>query len=99
MDAKDLLKKVKEDNVKFISLQFTDVMGAVKSLDMPIRHLEDVAKDGAWFDGSSVEGFARIQESDMRLKIDPDTYAVLPWFAAIFTPPAANLLKATRAAR
>ncbi len=82
MDAKDLLKKVKEDNVKFISLQFTDVMGAVKSLDMPIRHLEDVAKDGAWFDGSSVEGFARIQESDMRLKIDPDTYAVLPWSAA-----------------
>ncbi len=81
MDAKDLLKKVKEDNVKFISLQFTDVMGAVKSLDMPIRHLEDVAKDGAWFDGSSVEGFARIQESDMRLKIDPDTYAVLPWSA------------------
>lgn len=82
MDAKDLLKKVKEDNVKFLSLQFTDVMGAVKSVDMPIRHLEDVLKDGAWFDGSSVEGFARIQESDMRLKVDPDTYAVLPWSAA-----------------
>ncbi len=82
MDAKDLLKKVKEDNVKFMSLQFTDVMGAVKSVDMPIRHLEGVLKDGAWFDGSSVEGFARIQESDMRLKIDPETYAVLPWSAA-----------------
>jgi glutamine synthetase len=96
MDGKDLLKKVKEDNVKFLSLQFTDVMGAVKSVDMPIRHLEDVLNDGAWFDGSSVEGFARIQESDMRLKVDPDTYAVLPWSAAdskrarvfcdIFTP-------------
>ena len=82
MDNKDLLKRVKEDNVKFLSLQFTDVMGAVKSVDMPIRHLEDVLKDGAWFDGSSVEGFARIQESDMRLLIDPDTYAVLPWSAA-----------------
>ncbi|MCB9110824.1 MAG: type I glutamate--ammonia ligase [Anaerolineales bacterium] len=81
MDGKDLLKQVKEDNVKFLSLQFTDVLGAVKSVDMPIRHLEDVLKDGAWFDGSSVEGFARIQESDMRLKIDPDTYAVLPWSA------------------
>ncbi|MBE0680500.1 MAG: glutamine synthetase [Anaerolineales bacterium] len=81
MDGKDLLKKVKEDGVKFLSLQFTDVMGAVKSVDMPIRHLEDVLNDGAWFDGSSVEGFARIQESDMRLKIDPDTYAVLPWSA------------------
>ncbi len=96
MDGKDLIKKVKEDNVKFLSLQFTDVLGAVKSVDMPIRHLEDVLNDGAWFDGSSVEGFARIQESDMRLKIDPDTYAVLPWssaesrrarvFCDIFTP-------------
>jgi glutamine synthetase len=81
MDGKDLLKQVKEDKVKFLSLQFTDVMGAVKSVDMPVRHLEDVLNDGAWFDGSSVEGFARIQESDMRLKIDPDTYTVLPWSA------------------
>ena len=96
MDSKDLLKRVKEDNVKFLSLQFTDVLGAVKSVDMPIRHLEDVLKDGAWFDGSSVEGFARIQESDMRLKVDPDTYVVLPWsspdsrrarvFCDIYTP-------------
>ncbi len=82
MDGKDLVKKVKEDGVKFLSLQFSDVTGAVKSVDMPARHLEDVLKDGAWFDGSSVEGFARIQESDMRLLIDPDTYAVLPWSAA-----------------
>jgi glutamine synthetase len=96
MDGKDLIKRVKEDNVKFLSLQFTDVLGAVKSVDMPIRHLEDVLNDGAWFDGSSVEGFARIQESDMRLKIDPDTYVVLPWsspesrrarvFCDIYTP-------------
>jgi len=78
MDGKDLLKRVKEDNVKFLSLQFTDVLGAVKSVDMPIHRLEDVLNDGAWFDGSSVEGFARIQESDMRLKIDPETYAILP---------------------
>lgn len=82
MDGKDLVKKVKEDGVKFISLQFSDVTGAVKSVDMPVRHLEDVLKDGAWFDGSSVEGFARIQESDMRLMVDPNTYAVLPWSAA-----------------
>ncbi|HMR98406.1 MAG TPA: glutamine synthetase family protein [Anaerolineales bacterium] len=82
MDSKDLVKKVKEDGVKFLSLQFSDVTGAVKSVDMPARHLEDVLKDGAWFDGSSVEGFARIQESDMRLLIDPNTYAVLPWSAA-----------------
>jgi glutamine synthetase len=46
---------------------------------MPIGGLEGALEDGVWFDGSSVEGFARIQESDMRLRLDPDTYAVLPW--------------------
>lgn len=81
MDSKDLLKRVKEDNIKFISLQFSDVTGAVKSVDMPIKGLKGALEEGVWFDGSSVEGFARIQESDMRLVIDPDTYAVLPWAA------------------
>jgi glutamine synthetase len=81
MDSKDLLKRVKEDGIKFISLQFSDVTGAVKSVDMPIKGLESALEEGVWFDGSSVEGFARIQESDMRLVIDPDTYAVLPWAA------------------
>ncbi len=65
MDTKDLVKRVKEENVKFVSLQFSDVTGAVKSVDMPVRRLEDALEDGVWFDGSSVEGFARIQESDM----------------------------------
>ena len=96
MNAKDLLARVKEDNVKFVSLQFSDVTGAVKSVDMPVGRLQDALTDGVWFDGSSVEGFARIQESDMRLILDPDTYAVLPWtpadsrrariFCDIFTP-------------
>ena len=96
MNAKDLIDRVKEDNVKFISLQFSDVTGAVKSVDMPVGRLQDALTDGVWFDGSSVEGFARIQESDMRLILDPDTYAVLPWtpvdsrrariFCDIFTP-------------
>lgn len=81
MDSKDLLKRVKEDGIKFISLQFSDVTGAVKSVDMPIKGLEGALEEGVWFDGSSVEGFARIQESDMRLELDPDTYAVLPWAA------------------
>ena len=81
MDSQDLLKRVKEDGIKFISLQFSDVTGAVKSVDMPIRGLEGALEEGVWFDGSSVEGFARIQESDMRLVLDPDTYAMLPWAA------------------
>ena len=79
MDHKDVLSKVKEENVKFVSLQFTDVTGAVKSLDIPVNRLNVALNEGIWFDGSSVEGFARIQESDMRLVPDPATYALLPW--------------------
>jgi glutamine synthetase len=79
MDLKDILFRIEEDQVKFLSLQFTDVTGAVKSLDIPISRVEGAVQEGIWFDGSSVEGFARIQESDMRLMPDMDTYAVLPW--------------------
>ena len=79
MDNNVLLERVKADNVRFISLQFTDVIGAVKSVDIPAPRLANVLEDGIWFDGSSVAGFARIQESDMRLKVDTDTYTVLPW--------------------
>jgi glutamine synthetase len=79
MDQIELLARVKQDEVKFISLQFTDVIGTVKSVDIPLARLEQALEDGVWFDGSSVEGFARIQESDMRLVLDMDTYAVLPW--------------------
>lgn len=79
MDRKYLIARAKEDDVKFISFQFTDVTGAVKSVDAPVERLEEALLNGIWFDGSSVEGFARIQESDMHLEVDPDTYAVLPW--------------------
>jgi glutamine synthetase len=75
----DILKRVRQDDVKFICLQFTDVTGVLKSADIPVQRLESALQDGVWFDGSSVEGFARIQESDMRLVPDPATYAVLPW--------------------
>ena len=79
MDKKDLLEQVKKDDIKFISFQFTDVTGSIKSVDAPINGLAGALENGIWFDGSSVEGFARIQESDMHLEIDPDSYAVLPW--------------------
>lgn len=79
MDFKTLSEQVDRDNVQFIALQFTDVTGAVKSVDIPKGHLQRALEEGIWFDGSSVEGFARIQESDMRLVVDPTTYAVLPW--------------------
>lgn len=82
LDKHTLLERVREDNVKFVSIQFTDVTGSVKSVDIPVERLEEALDVGVWFDGSSIEGFARIQESDMRIVPDPDTYAVLPW-----TPP------------
>jgi len=96
MDKKTVLERVKKDNVKFISFQFSDVTGKVKSVDAPVEQLEGALDSGIWFDGSSVQGFARIQESDMHLYVDVDTYAVLPWtpaelkrarfFCDIYTP-------------
>lgn len=82
MSSKDILERVKQEEIKFISLQFTDVTGTVKSLDIPAERLAVALSEGIWFDGSSVEGFARIQESDMRLIPDETTYAVLPWSPA-----------------
>ena len=79
MDKKDVLERIKQDGVKFVSFQFTDVNGVVKSVDLPINQVPSALDNGIFFDGSSVEGFARIQESDMQLVIDPDTYAILPW--------------------
>ncbi len=76
---KEIMQRAKKDNVKFICLQFTDITGAVKSVDIPTGRLQVAIEDGIWFDGSSVEGFARIQESDMRLIPDLETYALLPW--------------------
>jgi len=82
MDKKEILERVRADDVKFISFQFSDVTGKVKSVDAPIAQLESALDNGIWFDGSSVQGFARIQESDMHLRVDVDTYAVLPWTPA-----------------
>ncbi len=79
MEIKEVLERVKADGVKYVSYQFTDVTGTVKSVDAPVGRLKEALEDGVWFDGSSVQGFARIQESDMHLRIDTDTYAVLPW--------------------
>ncbi|MGB3713640.1 MAG: type I glutamate--ammonia ligase [Candidatus Promineifilaceae bacterium] len=79
MNPVQLVDQVKEDGVVFISLQFTDIQGTVKSVSIPINHLEEALERGIWFDGSSIEGFARIQEADMFLKPDPATYAILPW--------------------
>ena len=76
-----LLALVKERAIKFIDLQFTDVGGAVKNVTIPTQELEAMLNHGIWFDGSSIEGFARIAESDMYLVPDTSTFAVLPWLS------------------
>lgn len=76
---KRILDRAKEDDVRFVQLHFTDLHGSLKSVTITIKGLEDALEKGVWFDGSSVEGFTRIAESDMFLKPDPATYALLPW--------------------
>ncbi|MGI6375571.1 MAG: type I glutamate--ammonia ligase [Anaerolineae bacterium] len=69
----------REHSVLFINLQFSDILGAVKSITVPVAQLETVLSNGIWFDGSSIQGFARISESDMFLVPDCSTFAILPW--------------------
>src|SRR5438067_6347663 len=66
-------------NVRFVSLQFTDIMGVVKNVHIPFHKFGDAVEDGLWFDGSSIEGFARIHESDMFLDPDLETFGIIPW--------------------
>ena len=75
----DILGLVEEQQVEFISLQFTDIVGMVKNVTIPVAQLGDCLDHGVWFDGSSIEGFARIAESDMFLVPDLDSFAVVPW--------------------
>ncbi len=77
--AQDILTEVDRRQIKFIDLQFTDIMGAVKSITIPSSQLAETLDHGIWFDGSSIEGFARIAESDMYLAPDLATFAVIPW--------------------
>jgi len=79
MEKKKMLERVKEEKVEFIDLMFSDLSGRLKSVTISPRELEDCLDNGKWFDGSSVEGFTRIHESDMLLVLDPSTYILLPW--------------------
>src|SRR6056297_1086877 len=75
----EVLDEIEEEDIDFLRLQFTDILGTVKNVSVPARQAEKAFTEGIYFDGSSIEGFVRIQESDMRLKPDPDTFAILPW--------------------
>src|SRR5688500_9142431 len=78
MNKQDVLRLAKEHNVQFVNLQFTDIIGTLKAVTIPVWKLEDAIDHNVWFDGSSIEGFTRIHESDMFLKPDLNTFAVIP---------------------
>lgn len=78
-DEQAVIDQVDNEGVDFIRLQFTDILGTVKNVSIPASQIEKAFDEGIYFDGSSIEGFVRIQESDMRLDPDPQTFAVLPW--------------------
>lgn len=75
----EIFELVKENNVKFIRLQFTDIFGVLKNVAITVDQLEKAMNNECMFDGSSIEGFARIEESDMYLRPDPDTFVIFPW--------------------
>ncbi|KUG19774.1 glutamine synthetase type i [hydrocarbon metagenome] len=73
------LERIEADNVEFLRLQFSDIQGQPKNVAIPAHQAEKALTSGIGFDGSSIEGFARIEESDMQLIPDPSTYVILPW--------------------
>ena len=75
----DIINLVEEYDVKFVRLQFTDIMGNFKNVSVTVSQLMRALDGKCMFDGSSIEGFVRIEESDMYLKPDLDTFVILPW--------------------
>ncbi len=80
MDRIELLDRIKKEKIDFIYMVFTDISGEPKRVTIPAKQAKNALEHGVWFDGSSIEGFARIYESDMLLRPDLDTYSILPWF-------------------
>lgn len=77
----DILRLAEEEGVRFIRLQFTDLLGIIKNVEIPVNQLPKALNNQMMFDGSSIEGFVRIEESDMYLYPDLDTWVVFPWTA------------------
>lgn len=79
LSRQDVLDQARDAGVEFIHLQFTDILGVLKNVAITYEQLEKALDGELMFDGSSIEGFVRIEESDMYLRPDPDTFAVFPW--------------------
>jgi len=75
-EAQHVLTRVEEAQVAYIDLQFTDVTGIIKTLQIPASQLAATFAEGTWFHGSAIEGFARVAEADMYLRPDPTTFAI-----------------------
>ncbi len=75
----DILDRAERERVKFLRLQFTDILGVIKNVEVPDRQFPEALDGGILFDGSSIEGFVRVEESDMFLKPDLSTFQVFPW--------------------
>src|SRR3954452_16733953 len=82
VDGAEVIADARERGIRFVQLQFTDILGLVKAVTIPIHQLEGSVRHGTWFDGSSVEGFTRIAESDQYLMPDMGTFAEIPWQTA-----------------
>jgi glutamine synthetase len=77
--ADELIALVEQNQIKYIDLQFIDVVGVVKNITIPVSELPNAIQNGIWFDGSSIEAYARVAESDMHLCPDIGTFAIFPW--------------------
>jgi glutamine synthetase len=74
-----ILERAEREKVKFMRLQFTDILGAIKNVEIPDKQFEEALDGQIMFDGSSIEGFVRIEESDMYLRPDLNTFQIFPW--------------------
>ena len=79
MTKEEILRKADEWGVRFVRLQFSDIMGIIKNVAIPRSQLERALDNQIMFDGSSIQGFTRIEESDMNLRPDPNTFTLFPW--------------------
>lgn len=79
LTKEDILRIAKEENVRFIRLQFTDLLGTIKNVEIPVSQLPKALDNKMMFDGSSIEGYVRIEESDMYLYPDLSTWVIFPW--------------------
>lgn len=82
LEKQEILDRAKSLGVQFVRLQFTDILGTVKNAEIPVTQLERALDNQIMFDGSSIEGFTRIEESDMNLRPDLNSFAVYPWRAS-----------------